>query len=440
MKKGRNQNRWIFIIIFFFFLIFHQLESALLRNLTPEIMGEIFTEKIPANVLSTLSFVILLMAYLVWGYLFDKQPRTFFLSWGSAIWWITSWMMGLSPSYETFVISYLLGTIDNAVNSGIYSFTGDIFSPKNRGKVIGIFTSTFPLTLFLSAIIIPRLRMMFEWRVLYFIFGSIGLLFAFLIVIFIKCPKRGEKEPALAKMEMVGKYSFDWEYLRNYLRHASVILIFGAGFFWTISWVVLNSRLSIYVDALNTGESITLLMRAFPALIAIGLGSPLSGMLGDMLFRKKKTGRIIVSFIGTGLTLIFLLLAFINLDIESNFFGWTVMLMGLFMSFSIPNLLASIMDIALPEIRSFIIAIFLLILALPQFFHPYLMAVFQRFTDLRSAILWLCLGSWGLSILFQIGLFVKIPGDIEHLRRHMARRSQLETQLAAANREDTKNS
>jgi hypothetical protein len=60
-----------------------------------------------------------------------------------------------------------------------------------------------------------------------------------------------------------------------------------------------------------------------------------------------------------------------------------------------------------------------------------MMDYFAAKIGLGSAILWVSTGSWGVSLLFLIGLLFLLPEEIERLRKHLAYRSQLEARFDA---------
>ena len=116
-------------------------------------------------------------------------------------------------------------------------------------------------------------------------------------------------------------------------------------------------------------------------------------------------------------------------DIHSPYFLITIILMGFFMSFSWPNVIAMIFEVTLPEVRSFTTAIVLALQALGGLGGPFLVSLLQVRLGLRAAILSVAIGAWLLGLLLMVGLIIFLPVDVENLRRHMAYRSHLERRL-----------
>jgi len=115
-------------------------------------------------------------------------------------------------------------------------------------------------------------------------------------------------------------------------------------------------------------------------------------------------------------------------------FTYLMALMGLFMSFSSPNIIGSILDITLPEFRGSAISISLLSQTLGAIIGPGIVLLLLNRFDVGSAIIWVSLGAWLMGLLVLGALVKPIPAEIEHLRKHMAYRSHLEARLKRSSR------
>jgi MFS family permease len=429
MQKKASGRRWVFVLILFFFLVFHQLDINLLDRMDTQIRETLRASNIWLDPFFPLGLIITIVAFIVWGYLFDRQSRRVLISLSSLLWGISSWLMAISPTSGTFIVSNVLGGADNASYSGIYSLVGDHFGPRNRGKILGLFHLTQPLAFFLSILISNVNDGGIFWRWLFLFSGGIGILFVFLIYSSIKDPKRGASEPALAKIKLMGVYQLDRELAFEEMKRPSLLLIFAIGLFGIMPWSVLIAYIFPFLrDSCNCQVGV-IYMDLIPALIAIALGYPLGGLFGDMIFRFKRNGRIWISLLGTLIPPICLYFAFQRAGSHDLQFGAMIIGMSFFLAFVWPNVLATIMDISLPEVRSTAISVVLLLQALGALIGPMLVSRIQGFTGLGNAILFVCIGGWGMCFLMHLVLMVTLPKDIEALRQHLAYRSQLEARL-----------
>lgn len=429
MLGSKKRNRWVFILVIFFFLFFHQFDVVILGPLTAKIMATYNMAHVGVNPVVTVGLIFGIIFYLIWGYFFDRHSRKKLLAISGFIWGVTSWLMGIAPTYATYVISNAAGGIDNASYSGIYALVGDYFRTKNRGKILGLLHLTQPLAYIFGTILVLLVGDIVNWRLVLLVTGSFGFMMALFIFIFIREPKRGASEPALADIEMTGIYLFDWEVARDVLKRPSMLLIYAFGFFGVMPWFVFVDWMPTFLAEANAVSITWVNISLLTPLIALTLGYPIGGFFGDMFFRLRKNGRIFIGMAGAFFPALFLFFALENPVIQGQRFSMLIVAMAFFMAFTWPNIIASILDITLPEFRSTAIAIVLLFQALGALVGPWIVAIYQNQLGLGDAILFVSVGAWGVSLILQTGLLVFVPRELELLRRHMAYRSHLEARL-----------
>jgi len=430
MAKMRKSRRWVFVFIVFFFMVFHQFDIFLLGPINTQLITEFYSPGFLLNPSAVFGVIVSILFFLIWGYSYDRHSRKNLLSVASFIWGATSLLMGISPTASTYIISNAAGGIDNASTSGIFSLVGDFFKPRNRSKIFGLFFITQPLAFFLGLYLTNATQMTPNWRLWLIIFSIIGLIFSIVIFWLMREPKRGACEPAMVDVDMTGTYLFDWEIASTELVQPALLLIYFASFFGIIPWFTLITWMQTYLSKVCVQPECVVYPGLIRPLIALAVGYPLGGFLGDLVFHKKKSGRMMVGIIGVMLPGLFLHFAFKSPDAQSSQFIINLALLGLFMAFSRPNIMASVMDVTLPEVRSTAYGVLLLFETLGTLVSPILVILLQRWVGLGTAILWVGIGSWLVCTLLQIGLIIRLPKDIEKLRRHMAYRSHLEMRLA----------
>jgi MFS family permease len=146
-------------------------------------------------------------------------------------------------------------------------------------------------------------------------------------------------------------------------------------------------------------------------------------MLGDWLFKRTNKGRIIVSSIGVLLGAFFIYQAITTpVDQRTTFFVWMI-LTAIFMPFSSPNVIATVYDITVPEVRSTAQAVEYFIENLGAAFAPILAGSLSLVYGKGNAILWICVVAWGLCFLLYLGALLTIDQDIHGLRTQMAERA-----------------
>lgn len=429
MKNGTIRSRWNFVMIMFLFLLFNQVMGFFIEPITTlvsersTLVDRWFTRVLPTD------FIFMVFFLLVWGILFDRHSRKRLLSLAGFLWGAAAWLMGISPTFATYQISTAAFGISRASYSGIFTLVGDFFKPTNRGKVLSLFLMAQPLAIVVGTVMGNFIELGEIWRQFLILFGAIGFLITLAIHLKIHEPKRGAKEPALTIISVRGTYLLGWDTAKMILIKPSLILIYSLIFVGTIPVVILLDGLLIYLRDVHGLATVEIYSSMLPAMLGVVLGYPIGGFLGDLFFKRKKNGRLIPGIIGSIVPPICLFLAFRLQDVRGQPFFYFILLMCIFMAFTLPNLFALILDVTLPEIRGSAGAMGLIFQTLSILFAPSIFSFWQRFASIGDSILLICIVSWVVCIGLFVGLIFRIPGEIEDLRRHMAYRSLLESRL-----------
>lgn len=429
MGKSKNRKRWIWVVILFFFLLFQHFDFRMLVSVAPEILSEFNIRWSGLDPITVISLLAGLIFFFVWGYFYDSHTRKYLISLAGFIWGVSSWLIGIAPTSTTFFASIAVGGIDNASYSGIYVLIGDLFTPRNRGKILGLIHISQPLSLLLGILFVRWLGQPANWRMILFFTGALGILMTFIVYFGLREPKRGANEPALAEIRMSGVYLFDWKTAKDVLTSPGLMLIYAFGLFGGIPWFVLTTYLGSYLRESRAVAPENIYQILLPPLIALTLGSPLGGWLGDRLSRLRRDGRILISIAGVVLPGLFLYIAIKTQEFQPLQFTFLMSLMGIYMSFYWPNMVASIFDITLPEFRASATSIMLFFQVLGSLLGNGLISLMQNRVGLEVALLWICLSAWAACLIILVGLLKLVSNEIEELRRHMAYRSHLESRL-----------
>jgi MFS family permease len=162
------------------------------------------------------------------------------------------------------------------------------------------------------------------------------------------------------------------------------------------------------------------------AVLILAAGYPIGGSLGDYFFKRNKRGRLIVSMIGVLFGAIFLWFA-LNVPNE-NVLLFTVLLAGtaLFMPFASPNVISTVYDVTLPEVRSTAVSVQYFIESIGAATAPLMVGLIADQTSLKNAFLLICIFTWVLCAAFFFITSLYIRKDIDILRSEMAQRANNE--------------
>ncbi|MBO9367850.1 MAG: MFS transporter [Chloroflexi bacterium] len=421
-----GRYRWGVIAIFFAFMLLHQIDKQLINPLLPQVMEEFQISKTQMGAVMTGSLLVGTLLYPLWGFLYDRWSRARLLALASFIWGSTTWLSALARRYVPFFVARASTGIDDSSYPGLYSLVADYFGPQMRSRIYGLLQLAQPLG-YLSGMILALMvaPMLGGWRSVFYLTGSLGLLVALVIFLFVREVPRGQAEPELEQLE-IGQYRFSLNALRDVLRKRTMWLLFLQGFFGVFPWNVISVWFFTYLSQERGYDENAVLFTMAPLILMLSASYFVGGALGDFMFQRTPRGRVLVSSLGVIGGAFFLLLS-LNTPLEQRgLFFVLMMLTAFFMPFSAPNVVSTVFDITLPEVRSTAQAVEYFIENTGAAFAPLLAGIIADRYDLGTAILWIGVGAWLICFLIYLGALFTIPEDIRSLRQQMALRSAQE--------------
>jgi MFS family permease len=424
--SSKSRYRWWVVSLFFVFILLHQADKLLISPLTTPIMETFEINEAQMGAVFTGALLVSALLYPLWGYLYDRFTRPKLLALASAIWGSTTWLSAIAPTYPTFLISRASTGIDDSSYPGLYSLIADYFGPSMRGKVYGLLQLGMPLGYMIGLFAATMLSGLVGWRGVFYITGSLGLLLALLIYTKVREAPRGKTEPELEDLEKIGVYRFDKKIAVGLFRKRSLLLLFAQGFFGVFPWNVITYWFFRYLETERFYTEDAVLMTMVPAVLVLALGYFVGGYLGDFFFKKTPRGRLLVS---TAAVLLGAILLFFTLNIpieNQSLFLIMLLATALFIPFASPNVISSVYDITLPEVRSTALAVQYFIENAGAALAPFLAGLIAVRSSLHNAILIICISAWVIdSILFAVAAYL-VPEDIKTLRRQLRERAEQE--------------
>jgi predicted MFS family arabinose efflux permease len=349
--------RWFVVTIFFIFMLLHQSDKLLIGPLTTPIMETFAIDEVRMGAVFTGALLVGAFLYPLWGYLYDRYARSKLLALASFLCGSTTWISAIAPTYPLFLVSRATTGIDDSSYPGIYSLISDYFSPTQRGKVYGLLQLTQPLGYMTGLLAAMLLGGALGWRSVFFITGSLGIVLAFIIFFSVKEVPRGKSEPELAELEEIHAYHFDKNIALGLFRKKSLLLLYLQGFVGVFPWTVITYWFFRYLETERNYSSDEVLMTMAPAILVLALGYFVGGALGDMLFKRTPRGRLLVAMTGV-ITGAILLTLTLNISIDNQtLFMFFLIATALFIPFASANVVSTVYDVTLPEVRSTALAI-----------------------------------------------------------------------------------
>jgi MFS family permease len=315
--------------------------------------------------------------------------------------------------------------IDDSSYPGLFTLIADYFGPNLRGKVYGILQLAQPLGyligMILALIVAPMIG---GWRSVFYITGSLGLVLAVIIYFGVKEMPRGQAEPEFENMPEMQTFKFSWAEAREIFKKKTMWFIFLQGFAGVFPWNVITFFFFGYLEKERGYDGNSILFTMAPVILILAAGYFVGGALGDMAFKRTNKGRIIVSSAGVLLGAIFMYFA-LNTPVEArNQFFVLMCLTALFMPLSSANVIATVYDVTVPEVRSTAQAVEYFIENAGAIAAPLITGIIADALNLQTAILLICTIAWGLCFVFYLGAIFTIDKDSHDLRSQMARRAE----------------
>ncbi len=427
-----NPRRWRVVAIFFAFMLLHQTDKLLIGPLKGPISEEFGITNTQFGLIISAALIVSTVLYPIWGYLYDRYARSKLLALASFIWGATTWLSAIVRSYIPFVITRASTGIDDSSYPGLYSLIADYFEPDKRSKVYGVLQLSQPIGYLVGMVMALMLAPIIGWRTVFYITGALGIVLAITIYFGVKEMPRGKSEPEFAGMDEIGQFHFSWEAAKDVFKKKTMWFVLLQGFAGVFPWNVITYFFFDYLAKERGYDENSVLFTMAPIILILAGGYFVGGALGDWLFKRTLKGRVIVSSLGVIMGAIFLSLA-LNSPIEARTAFFIFMAVAaLFMPFSSPNVVSTVYDVTMPEVRSTAQSVEYFIENAGAASAPLLAGIIADASSMHNAILSISLIAWGLSFLFYMGTMFFIDGDITSLRNQMAKRADDERARQAA--------
>jgi len=236
---------------------------------------------------------------------------------------------------------------------------------------------------------------------------------------------RGKAEPEFENMPEMATFRFSWTEAREIFKKRTMWFVFLQGFAGVFPWNVITFFFFGYLETERGYDSGAIIGTMAPVILILAAGYFIGGYVGDLLFKRTKKGRILISSAGVLLGAIFLYFAMTTpLDQPNQFFIF-MCLTAIFMPLSSANVIATVYDVTVPEVRSTAQAIEYFVENSGAVTAPALTgAIILATSDKTYSILVICIVAWLLCFLFYLGALFTIDKDTNALRNQMAERAK----------------
>jgi MFS family permease len=424
--KTTSRYRWFVVSVFFAFMLLHQADKLLIGPLTTPIMAEFNINRAQMGFVTTGALLVGAVMYPLWGYLYDRYARAKLLALASFLWGATTWLGAIAPTYPTFLVARATTGIDDSSYPGLYSLITDYFLPHVRGKIYGLLELSMPIGYLVGMILGLFLGGSVGWRGVFYITGGLGIVVAAVIFFGVREPPRGQAEPELADLEHISAYRFNWETARGLFQKRTLRILYIQGFFGVFPWNVITYWFFNYLETERGYSQEAVFTTMVLAVLVLAAGYPLGGALGDYFFKRTPRGRAFVAMTGVLSGAVMLIITLSVPNENQVLFAILLALTAIFIPMSAPNVVATVYDITLPEVRSTALSVQYFIESSGAALAPGIAGLIADQTSLKSAFLLICVTTWILCGLFFALVIRYVPHDVDTLRSQMRQRAEQE--------------
>ncbi len=427
MSSQKSGYRWFVVGVFFFFMLLHQTDKLMIGSLQVPITETFGIGNKEWGFINTGALIVATLLYPIWGYLYDRYARAKLLALASLIWGATTWLSSIVRTYPAFIATRASTGVDDSSYPGLFTLVADYFEPTLRGKVYGLLQLAQPIGYLLGTVMALMVAPLIGgWRSVFYITGTLGIVVAGFIFFGVKEMPRGKAEPEFegAEEKALEHFHFSWKEVLEIFKKKTMWFIFAQGFAGNFPWNVIVYFFFGYLMTERGYDNNAVLFTMAPVILILASGYFIGGSLGDALFKRTNKGRIMIASLGVIMGALFLYLAMTTpVENRTQFFIF-MCLTAVFMPLSSPNVIATVYDVTVPEVRSTAQAMEYFIENTGAAFAPAITGILAEAIGLSQSIIVICITAWIICFFLYIGAIFTIDHDTQHLRHQMAERAK----------------
>lgn len=303
MKLDIHKFHTVFTI--FIFVALASLDHAVIGLFPPlftSISSDLNINIASLGVISAVSYFVISLSSVIWGYLADKGRRRRLIMIGTVLWSISVFLTAYSHSFAELMFAQVITGIGlGCIGSIGYSVLSDYIPYKWRGTLMSLWGMSQGFGGIAGSLMASIVATETNWRKPFLIIAVLGLVFTFLYL-FIKEPVKGASEPELQDLVKEGfeyNYSIDLSQIGKIISKRSNLWLMLQGFFLNTTTGTLIWLPTLYASKIEKlGYNLSTAIIASGYLFALfqlgGLSSMYFGYVGDKLQKRSDRGRALL--------------------------------------------------------------------------------------------------------------------------------------------------
>jgi MFS family permease len=307
--KNSKKYPWILVALLWVVALLNYLDRQMLSTMKPTMMIDIAELQTAANFGRLMAIFLWIYGFMspISGMIADRINRKWLIVGSLFVWSGVTFAMGFAKTFEQlYWLRALMGISEALYIPAGLSLIADFHTSKTRSLAIGIHMTGLYMGQALGGFG-ASIAAQFSWNSTFQSFGIIGMVYSFVLILFLRESKSSEKDDSTENI-FIEKTPF----------YKGMIVLFSNISFWIIlfyftvpslpGWGVKNWLPTLFASKLNLDMVQAGPLSTITTSLSSLLGVIVGGILSDKWVQKNLRGRIYTSAIGLGLTIPALLL------------------------------------------------------------------------------------------------------------------------------------
>lgn len=304
MKKNSSFYPWVVVGMLWVVALLNYLDRQMLSTMQYSIGQSIPAIQDPINFGRLMAIFLWIYGCVspVSGAIGDKLNRKWLIVVSLGVWSAITMLMSYCTSYHSiYILRGLMGISEALYLPAALSLIADYFAGKSRSLAIGVHMTGLYAGQALGGFG-ATVAALFSWQDTFFWFGIGGVIYAFVLCVFLK-DRRVESEANTFKA--MNKQQNDIPWLKGFAMIFSTVSFWVILFFFASSslpgWSTKNWLPTLFAENLGLTPQVAGPMATISIAVASFIGVMFGGSLSDRWVRKNIKGRLYTSSIGLGL-------------------------------------------------------------------------------------------------------------------------------------------
>jgi len=305
MKKESKYYPWVLVALLWVVALLNYMDRQMLSTMKPAMQANIEELETAANFGRLMAIFLWVYGFMspVAGMIADRVNRKWLIIASLFVWSGVTFAMGYADSFDQlYWLRAVMGVSEALYIPAGLSLIADFHTSRTRSLAVGIHMTGLYMGQALGGFG-ATIAEKFSWQQTFFSFGLIGIVYAGLLIFFLK-----EKKPEVTEEEKLKKPSL-FSGVSFIVTNLSFWIIF---FYFAVpslpGWGIKNWLPTLFSKKLDIDMSMAGPLSTITIAASSFIGVITGGILSDRWVQKNVKGRIYTSAIGLGLTIPALLL------------------------------------------------------------------------------------------------------------------------------------